>query len=212
MKEFFDDIKSSIWKDDRLLGMQEIANQHQFKFVERERFGTQAHSLKRFRLFDGKRGKRFKGVLYKSGEQTSLRTRIYDYVYFGDSKNRVSTVFEFYLPQWTFSEVLLRPKGSLLKLKGLFGKSTVIFPELTEFHKRYHIRARLTENLKYELNEEFLDLLSEQKKIWVEINGNFIIFYHKQKPLKVSQIMEEYEFVQDLLQALVHGHSDEEYV
>lgn len=212
MKEFFDDLKSSIWKDDRLLGMREIAYQQDCKFVERERFGTQAHSLKRFRLFDGKRGKRLKGVLYKSESNSSLKTRIYDYVYFGDSKNRVSSVFEFYLPQWTFSEVMIRPKGSLQKLKGLFGKSAVIFPELTEFHKKYHIRARLPENLKYELNEEFLDLLSEQKKIWIEINGSFIIFYHKQKPVKISQVMEQYEYIQDLLEALVHGHSDEEYV
>jgi len=212
MKEFFDDLKSSIWKDDRLLGMREIAVHHHFDFVERERFGTQAHSLKRFRLFYGKRGKRLKGVLYKSEQNSSLKTRIYDYVYFGDSKNRVSTVFEFYLPQWTFSEVLIRPKDSLLKLKGLFGKPMVIFPELTEFHKKYHIRARVSENLKYELNEEFLDLMSEQKKIWIEINGSFVIFYFKQKPVKISQIMEQYEFIQDLLDALVHGHSDDEYV
>ncbi len=212
MKEFFDDLKSSIWKDDRLLGMREIAIQHHFKFVERERFGTQAHSLKRFRLFDGKRGKRLKAVLYRSEVNSSLKTRIYDYIYFGDSKNRVSTVFEFYLPQWTFSDIMLRPKGSLLKLKGLFGKSTLIFPELIDFHRKYHIRARLSENLKYELNEEFLDLLGEQNRIWVEINGSFIIFYFKQKPLKISQIMEEYDFIQDLLEALIHGHSDEEYV
>jgi len=176
MKEFFDDLKSSIWKDDRLLGMREIAEHHHFDFVERERFGTQAHSLKRFRLFDGKRGKRLKAVLYKSGPNSSLKTRIYDYIYFGDSKNRISTVFEFYLPQWTFSEMIQ------------------------------------TENLQYELNEEFLDLLSEQKRIWIEISGSFMIFYFKHKPLKISEIMEQYEYIQDLLDALVHGHSNEEYV
>lgn len=212
MKEFFDDLKSSIWKDDRLLGMREIADEHNFKFVERERFGTQAHSLKRFKLFSGKRGKRLKSVLYKSEVKSSLKTRIYDYVYFGDSKNRVSTVFEFYLPQWTFSEMMIRPKGSLQKLKGFFGKPKVIFPDLIDFHKKYQISARLSENLKYELNEEFLDLLGDQKRIWVEINGSFIIFYFKQKPLRVSDIMEQYEYIQDLLDALVHGHSDEEYV
>jgi len=212
MKEFFDDLKSSIWKDDRLLGMREIAEHHHFDFVERERFGTQAHSLKRFRLFDGKRGKRLKAVLYKSGPNSSLKTRIYDYIYFGDSKNRISTVFEFYLPQWTFSEMMLRPKGSLQKLKGFFGKSTLLFPEMKDFHKKYVINARQTENLQYELNEEFLDLLSEQKRIWIEISGSFMIFYFKHKPLKISEIMEQYEYIQDLLDALVHGHSNEEYV
>lgn len=212
MKEFFDDLKTSIWKDDRLLGMREIAEQLKFGFVERERFGTQAHSLKRFKLFGGKRGKRLKGVLYNTEPNSSLKTRIYDYIYFGDSKNRVSTVFEFYLPQWTFSEVMLRPKGSIHKLKGLFGKTKVIFPDLIDFHKKYHINAPLSGNLKYELNEEFLDLLSEQKRIWVEINGHFIIFYYKQKPLKIREMLEQYEFIQDLLDALVHGHSNEEYV
>ncbi len=212
MKEFFDDLKSSIWKDDRLLGMREIAEHHDFGFVERERFGTQAHSLKRFRLFDGKRGKRLKAVLYKSGANSSLKTRIYDYIYFGDSKNRISTVFEFYLPQWTFSEMMLRPKGSLQKLKGFFGKQILLFPEMKDFHKKYLIKARQAENLQYELNEEFLDLLSEQKRIWVEVSGSFMIFYFKQKPLKISEVMEQYEYIQDLLDALVHGHSNEEYV
>jgi len=39
-----------------------------------------------------------------------------------------------------------------------------------------------------------------------------MIFYFKQKPLKISEVMEQYEYIQDLLDALVHGHSNEEYV
>ena len=54
--------------------------------------------------------------------------------------------------------------------------------------------------------------MAEQKSIWMEANENFILFYIKQKPIPLSQLMETYEFAQDLLEVLIHGHSSEEYV
>ncbi len=212
MKEIFDDFKSSIWKDDRLYGMRQIANEEKFQLKERERFGPQANALKRFQLFKGKRGKRLKNILYKIDRNTSLKTRIYDYVYFGDSKNRSSTVVEFYLPQWNFSKMLIRPKNSLHKMKELFGKGKLIFQDLKEFHKKYRIDAKNLEHLTYELNEEFLDLLADQQRIWVEANGNFILFYFKNKEVPTDQLVDNYEYVLDLLDCLLHGHSNEEYV
>ena len=180
--------------------------------VERERFGSQAISLKSFKIFKGKRGKRLKGVLYKTEKNTSLKTRIYDYIYFGDPKTRSHTVIEFFLPQWSFSEVLIRPKNRINKLKDFFRKSVLIFEGLHQFHKKYQVYCPTPEILKYELNEEFLELLAKQNKIWVEAKGSFILFYFKNKPLPLDQIGTKYEYVLDLLECLLHGHSSEEYV
>lgn len=212
MKEIFDDLKSSIWKEDRLYSIQQIARAENFQLKERERFGPQANGLKGFQLFQGKRGKRLKNVLYKLDRNTSLKTRIYDYVYYGDSKNRTSTVVEFYLPQWNFSPLLIRPKNSLHKMKDFFRKGTIIFKEQKAFHQKYRITAPHVENLVYELNEDFLDLLSRQQQIWVEADSNFILFYFKNKALPANRLMEEYEYILDLLDSLLYGHSKEEYV
>lgn len=212
MKEIFDDLKSSIWKDDRLYGMQQIAREERFQLKERERLGPQANALKSFQLFKGSRGKRLKNVLYKVDRNTSLKTRLYDYVYFGDSRNRVSTVVEFYLPQWNFSRMLIRPKSNLHKMKEIFGKGNLIFKELKTFHRKYKIEAANIEHLTYELNEEFLELLAEQQQLWVEANGNFILFYFKNKEVATDQLMDNYEYVLDLLDVLLYGHSKEEYV
>jgi len=212
MKEIIDDLKSSFWKDDRLYGMRQVANEERFKIKERERFGPQANGLKSFQLFKGKRGKRLKNVMYKIDPNTSLKTRIYDYAYFGDSRNRVSTVVEFYLPQWNFSKLLIRPKSNLKKVKELFRKGTLIFKELKTFHNKYQINAAQVENLTYELNEEFLELLAEQQRVWVEASGNYILFYFKNKEIPTAQIVDNYEYVLDLLDALLYGHSNEEYV
>lgn len=212
MREIFDDLKNSIWQDDRVLAFRQFAADEGFKINDRERFGNQATGLKGFRLFQGKRGKRLKSVLYKKQPNSSLKTRIYDYAYFGDSKTRTSTVIEFFLPQWNFSEMLIRPKSNIQKMKSFFGKQTLLFPEITHFHKTYHIQTGNGENLKYELNEEFLDLLGQHKQLWMEANRNFILFYVKHQPISLPQLMDTYEFSQDLLDALIHGHSSEEYV
>ncbi len=212
MREIFDDLKNTIWQDDRVLAFRKLAVAENFEINDRERFGNQAIGLKGFQLFQGKRGKRLKSVLYQKERNTSLKTRIYDYAYFGDSKTRTSTVIEFYLPQWNFSEMLIRPKSNFHKMKAFFGKQRVLFPDIVQFHKTYHIYAPKTDNLRYELNEEFLDLIAEQKRIWMEAKGNFILFYTKNKPMPLDQLMEHYEFSRDLLDALIHGHSSEEYV
>ena len=212
MREIFDDLKNTIWQDDRVLAFRRLAEAEGFELFDRERFGNQEIGLKGFQLFKGKKGKRLKSVLYKTERNSSLKTRIYDYAYFGDSKTRTTTVIEFYLPQWNFSEMLLRPKSNLHKMKAFFGKQRILFPEVAHFHKTYHIYAPNAENLKYELNEEFVALMAEQKSIWMEANENFILFYIKQKPIPLSQLMETYEFAQDLLEVLIHGHSSEEYV
>ncbi|MFK7979707.1 MAG: hypothetical protein AB8G86_06975 [Saprospiraceae bacterium] len=212
MREIFDDLKNTIWQDDRVLAFRRLAEEEGFDLHDRERFGNQEIGIKGFQLFKGKRGKRLKSVLYKTERNSSLKTRIYDYAYFGDSKTRTTTVIEFYLPQWNFSEMLIRPKSNLHKMKAFFGKQRMLFPEVAHFHKAYHIYAPNAENLKYELNEEFVDLMAEQKRIWMEANGNFILFYIKRKPIPLGQLMETYEFAQDLLEVLIHGHSSEEYV
>jgi len=212
MREIFDDLKNTIWQDDRILAFRQLAIDEGFEISDRERFGNQAIGLKGFKLFQGKRGKRLKSVLYKTQRNSSLKTRIYDYAYFGDSKTRTTTVIEFFLPQWNFSEMLIRPKSNLQKMKSFLGKQRVLFPEVVDFHKTYHIYAPNEENLKYELNEEFLDLLGGQKKLWMEANRNYILFYIKHKPIPLPQLMETYELSQDLLDALIHGHSSEEYV
>ena len=212
MREIFDDLKNTIWQDDRVLAFRQFAADEGFEISDRERFGNQATGLKGFRLFQGKRGKRLKSVLYKIQSNSSLKTRIYDYAYFGDSKTRTTTVIEFFLPQWNFSEMLIRPKSNIQKMKSFFGKKTLLFPEITHFHKIYHIHGPNEENLKYELNEEFLELLGEHKKLWMEANRNFILFYIKHKPIPLPKLMDTYEFSQDLLDTLIHGHSSEEYV
>ncbi len=212
MREIFDDLKNTIWKDDRVLAFHQLAETEGFKINDRERFGSQAIGLKGFQLFKGKRGKRLKNVLYKIDHKSSLKARIYDYAYFGDSKTRTSTVIEFYLPQWRFSEMLIRPKSKLHKMKSFFGKQRVLFPEIVDFHKTYQIQAPIIDNLKYELNEEFLDLFADQKQLWMEAKGNFILFYIKHKPIPLPKLLETYEYSKDLLDALLHGHSSEEYV
>ncbi|MEM1124762.1 MAG: hypothetical protein AAGJ18_30270 [Bacteroidota bacterium] len=212
MKEIFDDLKSAIWKDDRLYAMRQIAQTEQFQLKERARFGEQPNGLKGCQLFQGKRGKRLKNILYKIDRNTSLKTRIYDYTYFGDSKNRTSTVIEFYLPQWNFSPALIRPKGNLHKMKSFFGKKPLIFNGLKNFHRKYQIASPDVTHLVYELNEDFLELLANQQQIWVELNGNFILFYTKHKLIPIPSLMDQYEYVLDLLDCLLYGHSNEEFV
>ena len=133
MKEIFDDIKNTLWKDERVLEFDQLAKEYGFQFSSRARFAERPYSLKGLQLFKGKKGKRLSGILTKEIKIGSSIARIYDYLYYAGPKTKKSTVFEFYIPQIVLSKFLIRPKRSASKLKSLFVREKPIYPELVYF-------------------------------------------------------------------------------
>ncbi|MEM6316705.1 MAG: hypothetical protein AAF960_03490 [Bacteroidota bacterium] len=211
MKEIFDDLKNAIWKDDRILGLRQLAQREGFRFSERQRFGNQPIHLRQFSLFSGSQGKRVKGILQKKETQSGINRRIYDYVYFGDTRNKTTTVFEFYHPDWSFSSILIRPKGRLQRMKDFFNDKHLIFRQVTAFHKQYFIEPTAS-HLAFELNEGFLSALALERGIWVEMNQQYLLFYFKDELLPINGLKEKDGYFLEAIDQLVNGYSEEEFV
>ncbi len=212
MKEIFDDIKNAFWKDERVLEYEQIAKEHEFQFSARIGFAEQPYGLKGMQLFQGEKAKRLNGILKKDIELGASVVRIYDYIYYGGSATRKNTVFEYFIPEIELSKFLIRPKRRSAKLRSLFFKRQSIFPSLSYFNKRYEISEADPDKIEVELNEEFLELLAEQKGIWVEGDNNYLIFYLKNKLIPVGEMMDYYTITLDLLDRFLYGHSNEEFV
>lgn len=212
MNDIIDDFKNVFWTDERVLEYGQIASEYQFRFKKRVRFSTQPYQLKGFQLFQGKKGKRLNGILEKKEKELSLKTRIYDYIYYGSSKKRISTVFEFHSPSMNFSKIFIRPKGMMKRMKSFLGGGTNYFEGTKKFNKNYEILTNNPENLVYELNQDFLNLLGEQKKLSVEAEGNYLLFYFKNKTIPLGELMDEYDYISALFDRLIYRQSNEEYV
>lgn len=212
MKEIFDDLKNTFWTDERVLEYGQIAQEHQFRFSKRQLFSGQPYKLKNFQLFQGTKGKRLNGILYKKQKELSLQTRIYDYLYYGNSKKKTSTVFEFHSPSLNASKVLIKPKGNLKRMKDFFGGGNTYFKDAKTFNNLYEIQTTNPGNIIYELNEDFLELLAQQKKLWVEGEGNYLLFYYKNKTIPLGQLMEHYDYILALFERLIYSQSNDEYV
>lgn len=212
MKEIFDDLKNMFWKDERVLEYKQLAKDYSFQFTERAKFAEQSYALKGMRLFRGKRGKRLTGILSEELTLGNATSRIYDYHYYGESKTTKTTVFEFSIPQMDLPKFLIQPKGSFAKLKSFFVKVDPAFIGLDSFYKNYELLYADPNDLRQELNQEFLGRLSEYEDIWVEGEGKYCLFYHKKRSIPLRQLMDHYQIILDLLDRFLNGQPGQDYV
>ena len=95
MSFVLDDLIDRFWKDGRIKELEELARTEDFRFSMRDRLDLQTYKIKNFRLFQGRKAKRLRGIISK--QVNSVQVRIYDYVYYAESHKKKTTgceVFE----------------------------------------------------------------------------------------------------------------------
>lgn len=212
MQDFIDDIKDSIWTNGRLVELQQVAQENGFKFKRKQKFSVQDYKLKAFHIFKGTQAKKLKGVLSKNLDDSQIKTRTYDYVYFGHGKNKQTTILEFYHSLLNLSKFEISPKGTFNRMKELFVASDKMLERSVNFHNNYQISTKFKDSIKFELNEEFLDLIASKKGLSIEGEGKYVLFYFKNKQIASHFLIEEYESMLRMLDRLVYGKSSEEFV
>jgi hypothetical protein len=127
---------------------------------------------------------------------------MYDYVYYGESKKRKTTVFELYDNQLDLSPFIIRPKRGIQWLKEVFHKDTTFFPHCSAFHAYYEIDTQNKRTLGMQVTEAFVELISSTSRISVEGDGSYLLVYFRGVVVPANHLAEKLDLALDLLESL----------
>ncbi len=207
-----DDLIDKFWSDGRINELEQVAAENGFKFLKRQRMADQPYEIKDFRLFRGKKAKRFRGVLSRRANEIAVKVRIYDYVYYAESRKRKSTVLELYHPRLDLPRFAVMPKRGIKWIQEMFSSGKPPHPELLGFHSYYEILGDDMEDIRESLTEEFMDLISTKTRIRCEGEGRYLLLYYRDRKIPAKHIMPEYDFLLQAADALTEDIAEEDLV
>ncbi|NND31072.1 MAG: hypothetical protein HKN76_00685 [Saprospiraceae bacterium] len=195
-----DDIIDRFWKDGRIKELEELARTEGYHFSMRDRLDLQTYKIKNFRLFQGRKAKRLRGILSRTID--SIQVRIYDYVYYAESHKKKTTVFELFDDQLELLPFIIRPKRSIQWLKEVFHRNTSFFPQASAFHAYYEIDTQHQRNIDAQFTEDFIDLISSIKHVSVEGQGAYLLVYFRNTIVPAYEIGVKLDLTLQLLDSL----------
>lgn len=198
MEEAFDDFIDKFWKNDRVVELRQLAEEHRWEFTSRERFAEQPTELKRFKLFKGKRGKRITGIISTRHQQLKCDVRIYDYVYYSDGGKKRTSVVECSSPSFNIVPFRIYPKTRLANLFS-FGTKT----GLDKFFAEYDIEGP-DPALLSRLPDSALCLVAEHPGLTVEADGDMFLYYYLKKRTPVQDLLDEYRSAVEILDKVLY--------
>jgi hypothetical protein len=212
MRAFIDDISSIFFPAPRVAAMQSLARQENWDFSARQRLDQTSEIVQHFSLLKGKRDKRLLSVIRPASKVVKGQFRIYDYVYFGDSGKKMTTVLEYHNSALDLPAFSIRPKGVFQTFKEVFIASDVLFESVVTFNKHYQIRSDDREQLADELNEDFLDMLGMESGWSYEGHGDFLIAYQPNKQLAAYHLAAYFSHFERCCERLINGINSNAFV
>jgi cephalosporin-C deacetylase-like acetyl esterase len=208
MEEVLDDLIDKFWKNDRVLEIRQLADEHGWGFTPRERFAEQPTALKAFRLFDGKRGKRITGMMQPPLDKTGFHTRVYDYIYYGDGGKKKTTVIELQSDELDLPAFHMKPKRGLARLFSRTGrKRTASDPDY--FTTKYIIETSDPEAIEIQIPNSALNVISDCNGLTIEGEGNILLYYYYRKLIPVHEILHEYSTALKIMDRLLYDREKE---
>ncbi|MCP4125353.1 MAG: hypothetical protein GY751_26770 [Bacteroidetes bacterium] len=202
-EELLDTWKDRIWKDDRLLDLQQIARENNWRFHTEARFPEQPTGLKQFKLFKGKKSKRVRGVVSTKEKDRPFSTRIYDYIYYGETRKRKTTVLEFYHQGIDLHNFKIHPKSKMKQFKEIFVRQDEEFYLQDTFFSKYELVYDRNRSIKLNLNDDILKLICSRKGIRIEGNDHYLLVYYRNKIISAADLKKEYSFAKELFTEII---------
>ena len=205
MEEVFDDFIDKFWKSDRTVELQKLAEETSLTFEPRQRFAEQPTALKGFRIFKGKRGKRIIGIVNLVESALEWNARFYDYIYYSDGGKQKSSILEFQSRNLNLSPFRIRPRSGIRTFFG--GKQLewqIPTPEI--FDKLYRIEAQDPGASELQIPDSVLSLVAAKKGLWIEGDGQYLLYYFRKKRIAVDAIMDEYIHAEQIINKILHDN------
>ena len=196
MEEVLDDLIEKFWKNERTLEMQQLAGEHGWKFIPRGRFAEQPTALKGFGLFKGKRGKRITGLLEPAVSGLGYRSRVYDYIYYGDGGKKKTTVIELQNDQLDLYPFRIHPKRGLSRL-------------FSRRESNYVLEADDVYQAGIQIPESAWQLIDQHDKLTLEGEGSTLLYYYYKRLIPASSIPDEQSMAVEIAEKILLDRENE---
>lgn len=205
MLEFLKDFQNLLRPDARLKQLAVIARENSLKLKSQRSLEKDPISQFGFNLFEGRSGKRLKGILFIPIKGIKGSVRVYDFHYFGDLGTNTTTVFEFYNESFDFSSFSITPKSTSF-IKSFFEEADPVIQTATpEFQESYDVKTNDVFKLKENLTEEFLDKYGDESGWSVEGKDSALIYYKHKELIQSNVLMQRVERFAHLMYDLENG-------
>jgi len=186
----------------------QLAREDGFEYDDQDSFSTLPVTLRGFYIFKKKKGV-IKRILTKTNVGIpSTVLRIYDFINLKDDIE-TTTIIEIENPDFKFSPFFIYPRSVFTALKHLFVSEEIIFDDLPEFNNNYKLASTRSDVISLQLNKSALEITSKKKKIYIEGDDRYLIFYYKNKPLEITDIKRDYNFALDFVDRLLYDQTDD---
>lgn len=179
-----------------------------FTFKDQEPYSTVPLILRDKYIFKKRLGVLKRVLTNDNIEIPNTQLKIYDFINYNDDVT-TTTIFQFKNEEFKFNPFIIYPRSVFTKMKNLFVSQEIVFDDLSEFNDKYAINSNSSEHLSFQLNKSSLVTLLDQNKIYLEGEGDFLIFYFKGKALDISTLNKTYNFVIEFVDRLLYDDTDD---
>jgi len=192
----------------RTKDFEQLAKEEHFEFFEDQAFSDLPIAMRDFYIFKKKKGT-IKRVLVKTDlDIPETQLRIYDFVNYKD-EIETTTIIEFENPTFKFSPFFIYPRSVFTKMKHLFVSEEMVFKDLADFNSNYKIEASNPSISYQQLKRSALALTNSKKKIYIEADDRYLIFYYKNKPLEIPDVRKDYLFALEFLDRMLYDQTND---
>ena len=194
-------------KKGRIQELKTLAREHSIPIKSKAGYGGRPTAIKGFKPFVKKGSKRLIGMMDFQPEQFKGYIKFYDYLRTYELETVTQSVVEVYCESLDSGYCRIIPKSAFKRMKSLFVSDHPSFQGSAEFFQKYHITDDSEDDTI--LKKSVADLLMDYQGLTIEVEGNYLLLYYKNKEIKVHEIMGHVELAEELVSLICYDDSED---
>lgn len=211
MHEFFEDLKDSIFGNERQADLSRFADRMGMAYQKKRGIKDLEFELMDLRIFKGSKRKTIRHFCTQKLPNIEGSVQLFDYQYYPDSGKRQTTVLIFESSAYDFPTFVLRPKGTFEKLGTLLRKGKLEFHHTPAFNKEFVLNSSAKDLVKPYFQKDVLDLLLTLNHLTMEGKGRYLMIYEKSKLQPIDKLLPFYEDAMEIAE-FMHREPPSEFV
>ncbi len=209
LNDLFEDLKDSIFGNERLSDLMQFAEHNGFGFKKRIPFSNLDYELKAFELFKGKSRKKIRNILQRDSQALQATLYLFDYTSQSEFRKTNTTCLLVESRLFQLPEFLIRPKRTTEKLTRLFAAKDIFTEQYPVFSKNFTLVGIEKEQILYFVTKSFVDLMLQIPHLHVEGHKKYLLLYEKNKMKAPEDLLPFYDFGLELSHVLLFDKSNE---
>lgn len=193
MHEFFEDLKDSIFGNERQGEMSQFADRIGLTYQKKRGVKDLAFELLEMKIFKGSKRKTIRHFCTQKLPSIDGNLQLFDYQYYPDSGKKQTTILIFESSSFDFPTFTLRPKGTFEKLGGLLRRGQREFYHTPAFNKEFVLMSSAKDLVKPYFQKDLLELLLTLNHLTIEGKGPYLMIYERYKMQPIDKLLPFYE-------------------